>query len=128
MIINYWAGGGGLIWNSLTIHDHTAKKGVITVKDTILLSELTGHRWRHICFDRLPFMFQSVVHINCASEYILAILTSIYLWFVCAVLLSLINWMVKLRYLTLKQRKNLFINYSNEKLLLTPSHVKSYIL
>ena len=28
----------------LTIHDHTAKKGVITVKDTILLSELTGHR------------------------------------------------------------------------------------
>ena len=42
-------------------------------------------------FDRQPFMFQSVVHINRESEFIPAILASIYLWFVCTVLLSLIN-------------------------------------
>ena len=57
-----WGGGRvfSLISNALIIHDHTTK-GVITVKDTILLSDLTGHRWRDICFDRQPFMFQSVL-------------------------------------------------------------------
>ena len=48
MIINDWGGEGvSLIWNTLIIHDHTTK-GVITVKDTMLLSELTGHRWSDI--------------------------------------------------------------------------------
>ena len=62
-----WGGGRvfSLISNALIIHDHTTK-GVITVKDTILLSDLTGHRWRDICFDRQPFMFQSVLFISIA--------------------------------------------------------------
>ena len=46
-VIIFFLGGGGrilsLISKPLIIHNDTTK-GVITVKDTILLSELTRHR------------------------------------------------------------------------------------
>ena len=75
-------------------------------------------------------MFQSVVHIDRASEYILAVLASTCIRLaVCVCGVTQFNHQLNGEVtLTLKQRKNLFINYSNEKLLLTPSHIKSSIL